>query len=35
MKLKRQVVCDLPTAMSVADALVNYKFSKPSGDEKK
>ena len=26
---------DLPTAMSAADALVDYKFSKPSGDEEK
>ena len=35
MELKRQVVRDLPTAMSAADALVDYKFSKPSGDEEK
>ena len=26
---------DLPTAMSAADALVDYKFNKPSGDEEK
>ena len=35
MKLKRQAVCDLPIAMSAADALVDYKFSKPSGDKEK
>ena len=35
MELKRQAVRDLPTAMSAADALVDYKFSKPSGDEEK
>ena len=26
---------DLPAAMSVADALVNYKFNKPNGDDEK
>jgi len=35
MELKRQAVYDLPIAMSAADALVDYKFSKPSGDEEK
>ena len=35
MELKRQAVRDLPTAMSAAEALVDYKFSKPSGDEEK
>ena len=35
MELKRQAVRDLPTAMSAADALVDYKFSKPSGDDEK
>ena len=35
MKLKRQAVHDLPTAMFAGDALVDYKFSKPSGDEEK
>ena len=35
MELKRQAVRDLPTTMSVADALMDYKFSKPSGDEEK
>ena len=35
MKLKRQAMHDLPIAMFAADALVNYKFSKPSGDEEK
>ena len=35
MELKRQAVCDLSTTMSAADALVDYKFSKPSGDKEK
>ena len=35
MELKRQAVRDLPTAMSAANALVDYKFSKPSGNEEK
>ena len=35
MKLKSQAVHDLPTAMFAGDALVDYKFSKPSGDEDK
>ena len=26
---------DLPSAMSAADALVDYKFNKPSGDDEK
>ena len=26
---------DLPTAMSATDALVDYKFNKPSGDDEK
>ena len=28
-------MCDLPSAMSAADALVDYKFNKPSGDDEK
>ena len=35
MELKRQAVRDLPTAMFAANALVDYKFNKPSGDEEK
>ena len=35
LELKRQAVHDLPTAMSTADALVDYKFNKPSGDDEK
>ena len=35
MEFKRQAVHDLPTAMSAANALVDYKFTKPSGDEEK
>ena len=35
MELKRQAMCDLPTVVSAANALVDYKFSKPSGDEEK
>ena len=30
-----QAVRDLPTAMSAVDALVDYKFNKPSGDDEK
>ena len=35
LELKRQVVCDLPSAMFAADALVDYKFNKPNGDDEK
>ena len=35
LELKRQAVHDLPSAMSVADVLVDYKFNKPSGDDEK
>ena len=35
LELKRQAVCDLPSAMFAADALVDYKFNKPSGDDEK
>ena len=35
MELKRQAVRDLLAAMFVADALVDYKFNKPSGDNEK
>ena len=35
MELKRQAMCDLPIVVSVANALVDYKFSKPSKDEEK
>ena len=35
MELKRQVVHNLHAAMSAVDALVDYKFSKPSGDDEK
>ena len=35
MELKRQAVRDLLVAMSVADALVDYKFNKRSGDNEK
>nr|POF08348.1 hypothetical protein CFP56_69825 [Quercus suber] len=35
LELKRQAVRDLPSAMSAADALVDYKFSKPNGEEEK
>ena len=34
-ELKRQAVHDLPTVMSAVDALVDYKFNKPSGEEEK
>ena len=27
--------CDLPTSMFVADALVDYKYTKPSGEDEK
>ncbi|XP_065632783.1 uncharacterized protein LOC136068889 isoform X1 [Quercus suber] len=35
LELKRQAMRDLPSAMSAANALVDYKFSKPSGEEEK
>ena len=35
MELKRQAMCDLPTIVSAANALVDYKFNKPSKDEEK
>ena len=35
LELKRQAVCDLPSAMSTVDALVDYRFNKPSGDDEK
>ena len=35
LELKTHAVYDLPAAMSVADALVDYKFNKPSGDDEK
>ena len=34
-ELKRQVVHDLLTVMSAANALVDYKYNKPSGDDEK
>nr|POF26508.1 hypothetical protein CFP56_40115 [Quercus suber] len=35
LELKRQAVRDLPSAMSAANALVDYKFNKPNGDDEK
>lgn len=35
LKLKRQVVYDLLVAKSAVDALVDYKYTKPSGDDEK
>ena len=35
LELKRKAVCDLLAAMSIADALVDYKYNKPSGDDEK
>ena len=35
LELKRQAVRDLPTTMSIADALVDYKYNKPSRDDEK
>lgn len=35
LEVKRQVVRDLSAAMSTVDALVDYKFNKPSGDDEK
>ena len=35
LELKRQTVRDLPAAMSATNALVDYKFNKPSGDDEK
>ena len=35
LELKRQAVHDLPAAMFAIDALVDYKFNKPSGDDEK
>ena len=34
-ELKRQVVHDLLIVMSAANALVDYKYNKPSGDDEK
>ena len=35
LEVKRQVVRDLSAAMSTVDALVDYKFNKPSDDDEK
>ena len=35
LELKKQVVCHLPATIFAADALVDYKFNKLSGDDEK
>ena len=35
LELKRQVMRDPPTTMPVTDALMDYKYTKPSGDDEK
>ena len=35
LELKRQAMRDLPATMFAANALVDYKFNKPNGDDEK